>query len=705
MTDVDEMQAFWTSEINKCLDFTAPWKKTNFKQKRYSLPKEILVDVQKRKDLQKRYQTKVKDGKLDLNLVKEFKKQKNYCNKLIKRAVREKNGQNITNESSVNEVWNSINYILKPEKSAKSSLKIETENQVIEEPLELAHKFNIFFQDKVEKVAASINRNHSIDPLLKLKNKLHGSSLKFKLRTVSEKEVIKVMKSLKPKKSHGIDGITSEVLKLGAEVLAVPSTYIINSIVTGKFPTDWKKAKVIPLHKKGLKTLLKNFRPVSLLPVSGMILEKIVAIQIEDFFEKNGFFGSFQFGFRKHKNTISELLTLFDSLLEEKEKRKEILVLLYDLSAAFETVLHENLLAKLQIYGFEKSALKWMKSYLNSKTQIVSVSDQVSTAQEIKIGTPQGSRLSPLLFINLMADMDLWIENSMLTNFADDTQSIIICDNKEDAIETTRIEVNSVLNFFNSNNLVNNPEKAAILCNTKGKGSIIRVENIGERILKSTYSEKLLGLHINSDFEWGTHVDKLSIELKKRVGLLKRMKQRIPKNKLITIAEAIFNSKIRYGIAVYLTPVFEKEDLKVNKLSKHASILQILQNRMIRVILGIRKEQHKDMIEIRNKIQIMSVNQMCVYHTILEAHNVMINASSEPIKRKWTDEYETKYLLRNKINKNVKVPEKPLKSCTGFTYSASKLYNILPSNLKQTLNSDTFKVLTKEWVWKNIPSF
>ena len=84
MTDVDEMQAFWTSEINKCLDFTAPWKKTNFKQKRYSLPKEILVEVQKRKDLQKRYQTMVKDGKLDLNLVKEFKKQKNYCNKLIK---------------------------------------------------------------------------------------------------------------------------------------------------------------------------------------------------------------------------------------------------------------------------------------------------------------------------------------------------------------------------------------------------------------------------------------------------------------------------------------------------------------------------------------------------------------------------------------------------------------------------------------------
>ena len=103
---------------------------------------------------------------------------------------------------------------------------------------------------------------------------------------------------------------------MAAEVLVVPLTYMINhSILTGKFPTKWKIAKVIPLHKKGDKRELKNYRPVALLSVPGMVLERIVAIQVEDYFEKNKLLGTFQFGFRRHKNTTTELLTLFDKIL------------------------------------------------------------------------------------------------------------------------------------------------------------------------------------------------------------------------------------------------------------------------------------------------------------------------------------------------------------------------------------------------------
>ena len=77
-----------------------------------------------------------------------------------------------------------------------------------------------------------------------------------------------------------------------------------------------------------------------LLAVAGMILEKVVALQIEENFEENNLLGKFQFGFRKYKSTISELLTLFDTILEAKEMKKEIVIILYDLSAAFDTVPH-----------------------------------------------------------------------------------------------------------------------------------------------------------------------------------------------------------------------------------------------------------------------------------------------------------------------------------------------------------------------------
>ena len=120
--------------------------------------------------------------------------------------------------------------------------------------------------------------------------------------------------------------------------------------------------------------------------------------------------GSFQFGFRKNKSTISELITLFDTILEAKAMKKEIFVLLYDLSAAFDTVCHKILLKKLHIYGFCSHTVKWMESYLDNKRQIVEISGKRSSEKEIKIRTPQGSRLSPLLFIILMADLDFHMQ-------------------------------------------------------------------------------------------------------------------------------------------------------------------------------------------------------------------------------------------------------------------------------------------------------
>ena len=293
----------------------------------------------------------------------------------------------------------------------------------------------------------------------------------------------------------------------------------------------------------------------------------------------------------------------------------------------------------------------------------------------------------------------------MLSNFADDTQSIIIENNIERVCEKTSNEANNVISFFECNNLVNNPDKAALLYNSKGKGRNITINNVGGKSINSTYSEKLLGLHLNSDFVWNTHIEKISIELKKRIGILRRIKHRVPKNKLVIIAEAIFNTKIRYGISVYISPVFEDEDLKLKKISKNTSNLQILQNNMIRLIFGFKKKQHINMQTLREKIGMMSVNQMAIYHTLLEAHNIIKKSASEQIKMKWEDKKENKYALRSSVKNDLKVPNKPSMKSTGFTYYAPKLFNMLPSDIKETENSQTFKALIKKWIWQKIPSY
>ena len=303
-----------------------------------------------------------------------------------------------------------------------------------------------------------------------------------------------------------------------------------------------------------------------------------------------------------------------------------------------------------------------------------------------------------------MADLDLWTENSTLSNFADDTQSIIVREDRKNLMETASSEANCVINFFRSNGLVNNADKAAVLYNGKGKSEIITVENVGGEDLVSTHSEKLLGLHINADFGWSTHIDYLSIELKKRIGVLRRIKKRVPKEKIIIIAEAIFNSLLRYGVAVFLKPIYEKEDLNMEKKPKNTATLQTLQNNMLRVIFGFQLKNCVNMKNLREEIKMMSVNQISVYHTLLEAYNVMRHLSSEQIQMKWKL-IERKYALRSITKKKLNVPEKPKLKCLGFTYNGAKLFNMLPLEMKKMEDPNIFKTKTKEWIWENIPSY
>ena len=173
--------------------------------------------------------------------------------------------------------------------------------------------------------------------------------------------------------------------------------------------------------------------------------------QLENRFEENNLLQDFQFGFRRNKSTVSELLTLFDKLLKGKEEGHEISLLVFDLSAAFDTIDHSLLLAKLEIYGCDKHSLAWFKSYLQDRIQKVTVNGELSESLKINRGTPQGSRLSPLLFIILMADLNLHIKDDkkcQLSNFADDTQLATIEETEEKAIEKTQEEASAIIPFL-----------------------------------------------------------------------------------------------------------------------------------------------------------------------------------------------------------------------------------------------------------------
>ncbi len=160
---------------------------------------------------------------------------------------------------------------------------------------------------------------------------------------------------------------------------------------TGVFPSAFKQARITPLLKK--PTLLGNYRPVSLLPFIAKTFERVVFNQVSAFLTQNNLLDSNQSGFRSGDSTETALLSVVDTLRLARAASKSSLLILLDLSAAFDTVSHQILLSTLLGKGISGTTLQWFKSYLSNRSFKVSWRGEVSKSQNLATWVPHGSVL------------------------------------------------------------------------------------------------------------------------------------------------------------------------------------------------------------------------------------------------------------------------------------------------------------------------
>ena len=141
----------------------------------------------------------------------------------------------------------------------------------------------------------------------------------------------------------------------------------------------------------------------------------------------------------------------------------------------------------------------------------------------------------------------------------------------------------------------------------------------GENITAKA-NEKLLGIQVSSSMDWKTHINKLQTKMHQRLGILRRLKNKVPNSKLKIIAEAIFNSVARYGIAVYFRP-----RLHSDPTCEDQTKLQVIQNKMLRLLAGKRPVDRVRVEELAKKFDMMSMNQMATYHVLMETYNILNN--------------------------------------------------------------------------------
>ena len=175
------------------------------------------------------------------------------------------------------------------------------------------------------------------------------------------------IRSLNIHKSTGPDDISARMLKLCDDTIVVPLTLIVNNISsTGVFPELWKLANVIPIHKKGSKQLISNYRPISLLPICGKIFEKIVFKHLYNYLISNNLITRNQSGFRPGDSTLNQLIDLVNDIHKSFDIRisLEVRAVFLDISKAFDKVWHDGLIFKLKQNGVSGPVLNLLTNYL-----------------------------------------------------------------------------------------------------------------------------------------------------------------------------------------------------------------------------------------------------------------------------------------------------------------------------------------------------
>ena len=343
--------------------------------------------------------------------------------------------------------------------------------------LNKAEKFNEFFADVGRKTFEKTQEelgNSNIQLQNINENGVNENELvSFKPSPVNCDTVILAVKSIRESNACGSDGISLRFIKDSLYVIAFYLTVIVNtSVATNTYPDLWKISHVVPTYKSGDEDNVSNYRPISLLPVMSKILEKIIAEQLSRYLEFNNLLSNAQHGFRPKLSTETALLKISDKIYNNMDNKKISLLLLLDLSKAFDSVNHEILLRKCQILNIET---EWFESYLRNRQQIVKIKNITSSCRSISFGVPQGSILGPILFIIFVNDLIKHVPHCYLVQYADDTQILLEgdIDNLEELIQRAVNILDLAKTYFQKNGLLLNTKKTQ--CISSGLDSTLIV--------------------------------------------------------------------------------------------------------------------------------------------------------------------------------------------------------------------------------------
>jgi hypothetical protein len=541
-------------------------KQVIVKRKNIKIKPWITDSLCRRIEIRNKLFKKMKSKPNDIALKTTFNRYRNNLLRDIRVIKNEYYRQKIENcRGNSKAMWNTLKNLTGQYVKKSEILNLEIDGKIVNNPETIANNFNNYFLNVVENVVGNDEVPEQFHGL-EVKNTFRDFSERSSmfLCPVSSQELEIVIKSLKNGKSPGIDDIGSFLIKSIYPKIADVLLYIVNfSFESGVFPERMKEAVVIPIHKKGSKMYLNNYRPISLLMIFSKILEKIMKRKLLNFLNKTDFFSKNQFGFREKMNTESALLKFITEVSEGLNSQKRVSGLFLDITKAFDTVDHIILLRKLYNTGIRGVVYKWFRSYLLGRKQCVRINGVYSKMGEVKYGVPQGSVLGAVLFLIYINDLCNARFLGKLTSFADDTALCYVMNSWDDVERAMNSDLQALRWWFTKNKMVLSPGKTNYInfsLRVKSKVTSLITYKCIECLCKGTLCDtncvtvescdfiKYLGVMVDNELNWKNHLSHILSKLNNTIRLFYFLRKMCPINVMRTLYFAFIHSRLEYGI-------------------------------------------------------------------------------------------------------------------------------------------------------------
>ena len=398
---------------------------------------------------------------------------------------------------------------------------------------------------------------------------------------VEPNDVLKIIQSLNVNKASGHDQIGNLLLKeAGPFISVVLASLFNNSLQSGVFPETWKRARVIPIFKKGNKNDVNNYRPVSLLPCVSKVFEKLIFNHLFDYLREHSIITPKQSGFMPGDSCTNQLLLITHKILLELDKNKSVRAVFLDFTKAFDKVSHRCLLYKMERVGISHKMLKWFSDYFTNRSQSVVLEGKSSSWRHVEAGVPQGSVLGPLCFLLYINDIVEHITCHMYL-FADDA-SIFQTINDNNYKEETRLlneDLKQITLWAKKWKVeISIPKTFAMLFSRKLNPPDELPLYIGNTKVKNVRCHKHLGLTLSCKMQWTSHIDSVTTAAFRRVNLMKLLKYKWRRKSLLICYQYFIRPSLEYANVVFC-----------NCSLQESNKLESVQYEALRIISGAKR--------------------------------------------------------------------------------------------------------------------